>query len=193
MHDPNDVWIFGYGSLIWRPSFAYLERRKAWVRGFSRRLWQGSDDHRGVPGALGRVATLVEDPDARVVGVAFRVAGVLADEVLRALDHREKNGYVRHEVALLDDGGAPFASAILFVAGASNPNFLGPAPLEAMARQIASAAGPSGPNLEYVLELVRAIRALGEHDPHLEELAGALAATPTTPTTPTSAHVAATR
>ncbi len=171
----NDVWVFGYGSLIWRPSFPYLERRKAWVRGFSRRLWQGSDDHRGVPGALGRVATLVEDPDARVVGAAFRVAGAIADDVLRALDHREKNGYSRHEVPLLDDAGAPFASAILFVAGRENPNFLGPEPIEAMARRIATAVGPSGTNLEYVLELVRAIRELGEHDPHLEALAAALA------------------
>ncbi|HJK98062.1 MAG TPA: gamma-glutamylcyclotransferase, partial [Polyangiaceae bacterium LLY-WYZ-14_1] len=68
-----DLWIFGYGSLVWRPAFAYVERRPARLRGFARRFWQGSTDHRGVPGAPERVVTLVEEPSLEVGGTAYRV------------------------------------------------------------------------------------------------------------------------
>jgi cation transport regulator ChaC len=67
------LWIFGYGSLVWRPSFPFAERRGAWIDGFARRFWQGSTDHRGVPGAPGRVVTLEPDARARCFGVAYRV------------------------------------------------------------------------------------------------------------------------
>ncbi len=175
----NDVWVFGYGSLIWRPSFPFVERRKTWVRGFARRLWQGSDDHRGVPGALGRVATLIAAPDARVFGVAFRIDARDVAEVLAHLDHREQNGYERHEVDLLDEQGDAFARGVLFLAGEHNENFLGPAPLSALVAQIASAVGPSGTNVEYVVELARALRELGQPDDHVDEIAAALVPTRT--------------
>ena len=106
----NDAWVFGYGSLIWRPSFPFVERRRASIVGFARRLWQGSDDHRGVPGALGRVVTLVPMPGARCVGVAFRIAAPEVESVLAHLDHREKNGYERHHVDLHGDDQAVFGA-----------------------------------------------------------------------------------
>ena len=68
------LWIFGYGSLVWRPDIPHDERRPAWIRGFARRFWQGSTDHRGVPEAPGRVVTLVRDEAARCWGAAYRVA-----------------------------------------------------------------------------------------------------------------------
>lgn len=170
----EDLWVFGYGSLIWRPSFPFEERRKAWISGFARRLWQGSDDHRGVPGAPGRVVTLVPMAAARTVGVAFRIAGRQVAEVLEHLDWREKNGYERHLVDLHGDDDRTFARGVVFVAGVDNPNFLGEAPLEAIARQVRSARGPSGENREYVVELAKALRALDAPDEHLESIVRAL-------------------
>lgn len=169
-------WIFGYGSLVWRPAFAHLEARAAALRGWSRRFWQGSTDHRGVPGAPGRVVTLVRDEGARCVGVAYRVSEHTWDEVIGALDHREKGGYERHEVELSllpDELGVP---SLVYVAGPANPNYLGPATSEAIIDQIARARGPSGPNDEYLLRLDEALRALGADDPHVAELAALLRA-----------------
>jgi len=177
----EDVWVFGYGSLIWRPSFPFEERRKAWISGFARRLWQGSDDHRGVPGALGRVVTLVPMAESRTVGVAFRIAGPNVPEVLDHLDWREKNGYERHLVDLHGDDDRSFARGVVFVAGALNPHFLGDAPLDALVRQIAGARGPSGENREYVVELAQALRALGAPDDHLESIVERLEQLPPDP------------
>lgn len=169
------VWVFGYGSLIWRPSFPFVEKRRASIEGFTRRLWQGSDDHRGVPGALGRVVTLVAKPGEHCVGVAYRIADHEADAVLAHLDHREKNGYQRVTVDLHDENGV-FARGTVFVADPTNDNFLGDAPLEAIIHQVRTSRGPSGDNAEYVVELSRALRALDARDEHIDAIASALEA-----------------
>src|SRR5690606_19916645 len=64
-------WIFAYGSLLWRPDFPYNQRRRAAVRGWRRRFWQASPDHRGRPEAPGRVVTLIAEADALCHGLAF--------------------------------------------------------------------------------------------------------------------------
>ncbi len=79
-------WIFGYGSLVWRPAFDHVEQAPGFVRGFARRLWQGSPDHRGVPNAPGRVVTLVPEADAVCWGMGYRVEPGAWEEVLRVLD-----------------------------------------------------------------------------------------------------------
>ena len=94
------LWIFGYGSLVWRPAFLHRERCAAWVQGWSRRFWQGSIDHRGVPGSPGRVVTLLRDPAASCWGMAYRVEVTRVEEILSGLDHREKGGYERFDVQL---------------------------------------------------------------------------------------------
>ena len=165
-------WIFGYGSLVWRPAFEHLERRPARLHGWARRFWQGSTDHRGVPGAPGRVVTLVHDPDATTAGMAYRVSEAVWESVIAQLDHREKGGYERHEVEL---SAAPDTlPGLVYLASADNPSFLGPAPLEDMAAQIAAARGPSGDNAEYLLRLEAWLRDQGEDDAHVFPLADAL-------------------
>ena len=143
------TWVFGYGSLVWRPSIPFVEREPAWIDGYARRFWQGSTDHRGVPGAPGRVVTLVEEPGAVCWGMAYRVAPADRDAVLATLDHREKGGYDRREVTLHFRGRDPVAG-LVYLATAENPNYLGPAPLEEIAAQVRASSGPSGDNVDYV-------------------------------------------
>jgi cation transport regulator ChaC len=171
------VWVFGYGSLIWRPGFAFDERHPAFVDGYARRLHQGSPDHRGTPEHLGRVATLERAPGERCFGAAYRIAEGAASAVLPALDVREQGGYERLELtATLATTPPREVSAVTWIASRDNPYHLGPAPLVEMVSQIRTAVGPSGSNLEYVLELHRALGALGHEDPHVTALVEAMGA-----------------
>lgn len=181
MSNPGDpgserhgLWVFGYGSLLWRPAFRHAERRPGLVRGWKRRFWQGSTDHRGVPGAPGRVATLVEAEHAECWGIAYRVEAVDRCAVLSALDDRESGGFRRREleIQLSDAGGR--VRGLAWVAGPDNPNYLGPAPIDAIADQVRRARGPSGANADYALDLADALRALGAQDRHVFELAARL-------------------
>jgi len=165
--DQSDLWLFGYGSLMWRPDFEHRERHAASVDGWTRRFWQGSTDHRGVPESPGRVVTLVPEPGARCHGVAYLVAPEVAAEVLAALDHRERGGYARVELTVLLGPTATPKPARMYLATADNPNYLGPAPLPQIAEQIFRSHGPSGANLEYLLRLAAALRDQDAADEHV--------------------------
>ena len=167
---PDLHWVFGYGSLIWRQDFPYLDSRRATLAGWARRFWQGSHDHRGGADDPGRVVTLVEAPGAICPGRAFLVR----EDVFEHLDHREKNGYERRDLSIAFDDGEAIATT--YIASTDNEAFLGPAPLDEMVEQIARSAGESGTNREYVIELQRALDALGADDPHVRELAERLSA-----------------
>ena len=158
----DSVCLFGYGSLIYKVDFPYIECRPATIRGWSRRLWQGSHDHRGTFEHPGRVATLVPEHDAICTGMAYRVTPA----TFRHLDHREKNGYLRFAMALHFAGDAS-AEGIVYIANEENAAWLGPADEAAIARHVAGASGPSGSNRDYVLKLAQALRKLGVDDPHV--------------------------
>jgi glutathione-specific gamma-glutamylcyclotransferase len=156
------IWLFGYGSLIYKADFPFLERRPARIHGWVRRFWQGSHDHRGTPQAPGRVATLIEQPGAVCTGMAYLVRPDVYDH----LDHREKNGYLRVATAFTFDDGSE-VEGLVYIAGPDNAAYLGPADVPDIARHIALSRGPSGANRDYLLDLAAALRALGADDPHV--------------------------
>lgn len=168
---PSSLWLFGYGSLIWNPGFAYAERRKAILHGWSLRFWQGSEDHRGTPESPGRVATLVAHPEGRVVGAAYRIEGEL-EQILAYLDHREKGGYERLTLELQTELGP--LCALAYVGLPQSGQFVGPEEETQTARIIGRASGPSGNNVDYLLNLHRALSELGERDPHVDTLVSLL-------------------
>ncbi|HET6546198.1 MAG TPA: gamma-glutamylcyclotransferase [Rhodanobacteraceae bacterium] len=157
-----EVWLFGYGSLIYKADFPYIERRPAHLAGWSRRFWQGSHDHRGTPDAPGRVVTLIREPGAICAGMAYRITPMAFDH----LDAREKNGYLR-QIVTLDFRDGTHAEGLVYIAAANNGAWLGPASEGDIARHIASARGPSGRNRDYLLHLAGALRDLGEQDAHV--------------------------
>ena len=184
-------WIFGYGSLIFRPDIPFVDRRRALLRGWGRRFWQWSTDHRGEPWRPGRVVTLAPSPDEGCWGVAYRLDEADADSILDDLDVRERGGYVRMEVELELDGSTAGLTddeagrtptgtgtgppervlGVTYEAWPGNRNYAGPASLAEIAGQVVAATGPSGANADYVCELDAALRALAADDGHTAELA----------------------
>lgn len=167
------LWIFAYGSLLWRTEFPFERRAAAVVSGWERRLDQGSPDHRGTPERLGRVATLVRTEGARCAGAAYLVKEEDRATVLAILDHRERGGYDRVEVQATLSLEAPVThvTAVTWVASPENPFHLGRTDMTTMAEQIRAASGPSGANRDYVLSLADALTDLGVVDPQITALA----------------------
>ena len=160
----HPTWVFGYGSLIWKQDFPFLDTRRGSITGWARRFWQGSHDHRGLEHDPGRVVTLGESRGERCEGRAFLVE----PRVFEHLDHREKNGYQRIAVDIAFDTG--IEPGVVYRAAEDNPAYLGPAPPQEMAEQIRRCTGPSGSNRDYVLRLARALRDLNVVDPHVFEV-----------------------
>lgn len=164
------MWIFGYGSLIFRPGFPTRGYIDGYIRGYSRRFWQASTDHRGVPERPGQVVTLVDAPEAICWGRAWQVAEDELDAVLDGLDEREKGGYERRQVDVYGQDHDLLAHATVYIASPENPQFRADLCLEEIAAIIAVAEGPSGRNADYLFRLAEALRQMGAQDLHVFEL-----------------------
>ncbi|MGX5202870.1 gamma-glutamylcyclotransferase [Aliikangiella sp. IMCC44632] len=158
----EEIWLFGYGSLIHKIDFPYIQKKPAYIVNWERRFWQGSHDHRGTPQQPGRVLTLVKSANTKCDGMAFQVS----HDVFEHLDHREKNGYLRHSIELNFHTGKQ-KQGIVYIASPDNEAYLGYAPEIEIAAQIQTSHGPSGPNREYVTELASALRSLNFYDAHV--------------------------
>ena len=165
-------WLFGYGSLIWRPNVKFVQKAPAILRGWTRSFSQMSVDHRGTPASPGRVLTLRRCAGEDCVGRAFRIADDVWLETVRYLDEREKGGYQGVQVEIQVDDET--VSALTYIAPPGNPHDVGLEPTSKLISIMATAAGPSGSNREYLLALVSALRAEGIIDPYLESLAALL-------------------
>ncbi len=118
------------------------------------------------------MVTLIGAAGARCFGVAYRVAAAEAEAVLVALDHRERAGYQRIPTSFYcGDDEQSLAQVLVYIASSSNPDYLGPAPLEDIAARICRAHGPSGSNRDYVLRLAAALAAIGGDDEHVSAVA----------------------
>ena len=163
----DDFWVFGYGSLMWRPGFAHVETRKARLHGYRRSLCVHSHVHRGTPNRPGLVLGL--DRGGSCLGLAFRVPGALYDEVIAYLRERELVTRVylekRLRVRFLDGGEAV---AVAYVVDRTHVQYAGRLNVEDAARRVAGAIGQSGRNEEYVLNTVEHLKALGIRDHWLE-------------------------
>ncbi len=166
------LWVFGYGSVIWRPAFPFIEAHSAILHGYVRRFWQGSPDHRGTPAKPGRVVTLVPRAGGVCHGRVFQVEPAQRAAVLTLLDERESGGYERRWLEVETD--ARTLEVLTYIASMENANFLGEVPLADVVEQVLMARGQSGDNVAYVLELERALASLSIVDAHVRELAEAL-------------------
>ncbi len=128
------------------------------------------------------MVTLVPAPGELCWGVLYRADPEREGEVLRRLDQRESGGFERLELEVrFPDAARPPRTAIVYVAGEGNPNYLGPATLAAIVAQVRASHGPSGANAEYVLRLAEALQEIGAEDPHVFAVAERLAGPPAPP------------
>lgn len=162
LQDYDEIWVFGYGSLIHKVDFDFLDCQNAHILGYERRFWQGSHDHRGTPENPGRVLTLTPVENARCFGRAFKVE----HHIFEHLDHREKNGYLREEIEIYLENGNRVLG-LVYIGAPDNAAYLGEATIEDIAAHIARSSGPSGDNKDYVFDLADALREHGEEDEHV--------------------------
>lgn len=168
----GELWVFGYGSLIWHPGFDFDDRRLAVLTGWRRAFCMTSIAYRGTPEAPGLVLALDAEATGRCEGIAYHVPAATAAATHAYLRERELISYAYDEALLpllLDDGRT--VEALAYVSNRAHPQYSGGLSLEEQAEVIARARGPRGPNADYLLNTVESLAALGIEDPDLVRLA----------------------
>lgn len=232
----SGLWVIGYGSLIYKPPPYTSFRVSGYLKGFIRRFWQSSSDHRGTPESPGRVVTLIplqdlkdndkfhnslhlyelggresglgdvtprdiqdiahkvnelDEDDLRVWGVAYYIEPENVPKVKEYLDVREQDGYSTHRVPFhivefeddheilqlvpKNEAGDSYIESMIYIGTIDNESFIGPESIDETAGVISKSRGPSGPNIEYLVNLNNAIRQLDNNrarDYYLEDLVG---------------------
>jgi cation transport protein ChaC len=171
-HLHEDLWVFGYGSLIWRPGFPFAERLPARLIGAHRALCVYSFVHRGTPEKPGLVLGL--DLGGACRGIAYRVAAPARAETLAYLRAREQATKVYRECVrpvVLTGQPDRRIMAVCYVVDRSHSQYAGRLTLEEQLHLVRQGHGKSGPNRDYVLETVKALEAMGCRDPDLHLLA----------------------
>ncbi|WP_424812788.1 gamma-glutamylcyclotransferase [Roseococcus sp. YIM B11640] len=164
------LYVFAYGSLIWRPDFVHLGQESAVLRGYHRRFCLTSRHYRGTPETPGLVLGLDRGGTCR--GVAFRVCPDAAPEVLDYLEARENvNGEMVYDRRLLPLrlGSGREVRGIAYVANRSHPAYCRPCEAST-AETIARGRGQAGTNLDYLLNTARQLASMGLRDSRLERL-----------------------
>jgi len=173
--DDGDLWVFGYGSLIWNPGFAFLEQVPARLIGEHRALCIYSWVHRGTPERPGLVLGL--DRGGACQGIAFRVAGAERQATIDYLRRREQVTSVYREVkraVWLRSHAAERVRAVTYVADRGHDQYAGRLPLERQLDLVRHGHGQSGANIDYVRATVRALESHGIRDQNLHQLAARL-------------------
>jgi cation transport protein ChaC len=171
----GDLWVFGYGSLIWRPGFEHIERVRARLIGEHRALCVYSFVHRGTPEKPGLVLGL--DRGGACRGIAFRVAEKKSAATIAYLREREQVTSVYREVmrsVWLENDARQRVSALAYVVDRGHVQYAGRLSPAEQLRHVLQGHGQSGPNREYVLSTVKAIEAEGFRDGPLHQLASML-------------------
>jgi cation transport protein ChaC len=168
----EDLWIFGYGSLMWRPEFEFVEQVPARLIGEHRALCVYSFDHRGTPEKPGLVLGL--DRGGACRGVAFRVTAARRDDTVKYLRGREQTTHVYREVmrsVWLENDARERVAALAYVVDRGHVQYAGRLSLAEQLRYVRQGHGRSGNNRDYVLSTVKSIEAQGFRDSQLHQLA----------------------
>jgi cation transport protein ChaC len=183
----EDLWLFGYGSLIWRPEFDFIERRPAWVRGWHRALKMWSRVNRGSVQTPGLVFGLLSGGSVR--GMVFRVPAAQGLDTLRRLWLREMPTGVYDPKWLRCTTASGPVSALAFTLSRRSPNFTGELSDERYRHIFANAVGRYGSSLDYAQQTLEELRRHAIHDVALARLV-ALAVPPAVASDTSTGHTA---
>jgi cation transport protein ChaC len=164
----EDLWVFGYGSLIWRPEFESLERRMATVHGYHRSFRMHSRINRGTPQCPGLVFALVHGGCCR--GVVYRIARERAPRELERLWAREMMTGVYDARWLPCRTPQGPVQALAFTLDRRSPNYTGPIPDERLVPILREAAGRYGRTLDYLMDTAHSLTACGIRDREIDRL-----------------------